>query len=275
MISDVFRRLKHRQRQKRAIAEIDARPVEPGSPHGLPAPLIVSLTSYPARFGTLAITLKAILRQSVRPDKVILWLAEGDEEYLPPEVAALKSEGLEVAVCPDWRSYKKIVPALLAYPDSYLVTADDDLYYMADWLDGLVRSAAIGYRIAGHRAHRVSLNKNGVPCQYEEWQKNIKGPQQSHLVFLTGGMGTIYAPGALHSDVINPKLFMELCPSADDIWLYWMYRLSGIEAQKIGDRIRIVEWEGSQAENLRSVNLSGRGNDRAIQAMLRRYGWPG
>lgn len=275
MISDVFRRLKHRQRQKRAIAEIDARPVEPGAPHGLPAPLIVSLTSYPARFGTLAITLKAILRQSVRPDKVILWLAEGDEEYIPPGVVALKSEGLEVAVCPDWRSYKKIIPTLSAYPEACIVTADDDVYYPRDWLAELVQAASGRAQVVCNRAHRISLNGDLGPAPYEEWQHNIARPEQSALVFLTGVMGVLYAPGSFHEDVLRDDLFTQLSPGSDDVWLYWMHRMAGIEAQKIGGRARIVEWAGSQATSLRTENVTGSGNDHAVQAMLRRYGWPG
>ena len=48
----------------------------PGRPHGLPVPLIISLTSFPARYDTLHLTLKSLMGQSVRPDRVILWLAE-------------------------------------------------------------------------------------------------------------------------------------------------------------------------------------------------------
>lgn len=275
MISDVFRRLKHRQRQKRAIAEIDTRPVEPGTPHGLPVPLIVSLTSYPARFGTLAITLKAILRQSVQPDKVLLWLAEGDEECLPPEVVALKLEGLEVAVCPNWRSYKKIIPALSAYPEACIVTADDDVYYPRDWLAELVRATSGRQEVVCNRAHRVSLNGDLGPGPYKEWEHNIARPEQSALVFLTGVMGVLYAPESFHEDVGRDDLFTQLSPGSDDVWLYWMHRMAGIEAKKIGGRVRIVEWEGSQATSLRDENVTGSGNDRAVQAMLRRYGWPG
>ena len=40
--------------------------------------LIVSLTSYRERFKDLPITIYSILNQSLKPDRVILWL---DEEY--------------------------------------------------------------------------------------------------------------------------------------------------------------------------------------------------
>ena len=40
-----------------------------GRPHGLAAELVVSLTSYPPRFGTLAHTLKSLWRQNVKADR--------------------------------------------------------------------------------------------------------------------------------------------------------------------------------------------------------------
>lgn len=275
MISQAFRRLKHLQRQKRAIAEIDSRPVMPGASHDLSAPLIVSLTSYPARYGTLALTLKALLRQSLQPDKLILWLAKGDEDGLPEEVRALQSEGLEVAICPEWRSYKKIIPTLQAWPDAFIVTADDDVYYPHNWLEGLVFAAAGSAQVACHRAHRITLDNGGLPRLYGDWAHNISRPEQSPLVFLTGVMGVIYAPGVFHPDVLRDDLFTELSPGSDDVWLYWMHRLAGTGAQKIGNRARILEWGGSQVHSLRAQNVTGFGNDRAISAMLGRYGWPG
>lgn len=273
VIGEVFRRFKHRRRIGAALAEIAARPHSAGRAHGLPGPLIVSLTSYPARFGTLALTLKAILRQSVRPDEVILWLDEGDDALLPLAVRDLP--GLSIRICPRWRSYKKIVPTLLANPDAYIVTADDDVYYPRDWLAGLVDAAAQNTPIACHRAHRVALGSDGLPLSYRQWSRNIGKPERSELVFLTGVMGVIYAPGVFHSDVVREDLFTRLAPKTDDVWLYWMHRLTGVEAAKICGRARILEWEGSQAQSLRAGNLTGDGNDRAVRAMLDHFGWPG
>ena len=256
------------------MAEIAARADEPGRPHGLPSPLIVSLTSHAARFATLAPTLSALTHQTVRPDHVILWLAQDDHHCLPPDVAAMP--GVEIRPCPDWRSYKKIVPTLLAHPDAFIATADDDVFYSADWLEQLVAAAAGGADIACLRAHRVVMSDKR-PAEYEQWVQNIDAPEVGPLVFPTGVSGVIYAPGVFHQDVTRDDLFMQLAPAADDIWLYWMHRLVGSRPAKIGSRARILEWEGSQAVSLRSVNrpATGQGgNDRAIAALLDHYGWP-
>lgn len=273
MISEAFRQFKYRRRVRAALAEIDARPRN-GRPHGLPAPLIVSLTSYSLRFDQLIHTLNAILRQSVRPDSVILWLDPDDVDLLPDNIRALTAEGLEIAVCPNWRSYKKIIPTLIHHPGSYIVTADDDAYYGPDWLAGLVEAAKTGLQVTCNRAHRIALGADGLPLPYERWDRNMDHPEQSRLVFLTGVMGVIYAPGVFDPEVTRHEIFTELCPSCDDVWLYWMHRRLGIDATKLGGRVRVLDWPDTQLRALRSENTTGLGNDRGVAAMIARYGFP-
>lgn len=268
MIADAYRRWKHARRVAQARAEIASRSFAP-APHGLDAPLIVSLTSYPPRFGALPHVLASLTSQSVRPDRVILWLAEADIAQLPD---AVRDMGVEIRGCADLRSYKKIVPALIAFPDAFIVTADDDVYYGPDWLAKLVAQAGAG--VVCHRAHLVTL-QDGRPAAYDAWDRNIGVPDRGKLIFPTGVGGVLYAPGMFHPDVTDAARFQRLAPSADDVWLYWMHRLAGSRPEKIGGRFRIVEWPDSQAQNLRSTNLVGDGNDRAVNAMLAEYGWPG
>lgn len=268
MIADAFRRWKQDRRLARAEAEILSRRLDP-APHGLNSPLIVSLTSYPARFGSLHLVLRSLLTQSVRADRVVLWLDDRDERLLPPAITAL---GIEIRVCPNWRSYKKIVPTLAEWPDAHVVTADDDVYYGPDWLAGLVRHAGTG--VVCHRAHRVALGAWGIPRPYADWERNIDAPERSALVFPTGVGGVLYAPGVFHEDVCREDLFQKLAPTADDVWLYWMHRLLGSQPAKIGSRFRITEWRGTQAQNLRAGNLAGDGNDLAVRALIDHYGFP-
>ncbi len=66
------------------------RNVRPRRHHGLPNPLVVSLTSYPPRFPTLHLTLMTLLSQQVLPDRVVLYVFEGDHASLPRDVVALR-----------------------------------------------------------------------------------------------------------------------------------------------------------------------------------------
>lgn len=272
MITSAFRRWKHARRVTYARNEIESRNLTPEF-HGLNAPLVISLTSYPARFSGLEMVLKSLLRQSITADRVILWLAYEDMSSFP---ASLHMPGLEIRSCPNWRSYKKIIPTLMEIPDAYIVTADDDVYYGPDWLAGLVECA--GANVVGYRAHQITMNGRH-PRSYGEWMWNIATPQSSPLIFPTGVGGVLYAPGIFYPEVTDINKFQHLAPSSDDVWLYWMHRLEGSRPQKIGKKFRVIEWPDSQAQNLRNTNLNGRhqglsGNDRALQAMIEEYGWP-
>lgn len=111
---------------------ISHRPIRRGPRHGLDAPLILSLTSYPPRFRTLARSLRCLLNQSVSPDRLILWVAEADHAFLPSNVHKLERQGLEIRTCPDWRSLKKIAPTLMAFPDAYIATAGGSQFDVHD-----------------------------------------------------------------------------------------------------------------------------------------------
>jgi hypothetical protein len=107
-------------------------------PHGLTSELVVTLTSYPARFATLAATINNLLDQEISPDRTVLWLDYRDVASLPEDVRALERHGLGIRGCHSLRSYTKLMPALSQWPNATFVTADDDVYCPTDWLVGLV-----------------------------------------------------------------------------------------------------------------------------------------
>lgn len=244
-------------------------------PHDLPSPLIVSLTSYPARFNKLPLTLKCLLTQSMKADRVILWIAHQDKNALTTAILELQKAGLEIAFCDDLRSYKKIIPSLQNYPDSFIVTADDDVYYWPTWLEELVR----GYQRDGkdvicHRAHHIRLNEDGLPLAYSQWEMETQRVNASPLNFQTGVGGVLYPPDIFHADVLNVEAFKKLCPQADDVWLYWMLRLNGKSVRKTARTCALYCWPETQQIALWQNNLIGGGNDEQIKAMLNVYDLP-
>ena len=189
--------------------------------------LIVSLTSIPQRIPTIFFTLYSLLNQSIKPDMLVLWLGEdhfpNKEKDLPKRVRDLRKYGLTVKWCGDVRSYTKLIPALLAYPNDIIVTADDDVYYAQDWLKLLYESHLREPQFVHcHRAHRVTLEESGEIGPYNNWPQGISTDKASYLNFLTGVGGVLYPPGSLYRDVSNSELFMKLCPTADDVWFWAM-----------------------------------------------------
>ncbi len=272
-----FSHLKWLFRVRACKNELAKRHVTPRA-HGLDAPLVVSLTSYPPRFAQLHLTLRCLLEQTVQPDEVLLWIAHDDMEKLTPEILDLKSQGLTIHPCQELRSYNKLVHAIQENPHRYIVTADDDIYYAADWLEKLTTTAnQYPSQIIAHRAHRVTYQADGAMMSYEQWETNISGPHDGSDIFATGVGGVLYPPNSLDEMSTQVEQFSSLSPTADDIWFYWMARRKGTTVRHVGPKTRVIEWPGSQTVSLRSTNRGiedNNGNDTAIANLTRVLGLP-
>lgn len=255
--------------ERRAESRFTAR--TPGVQHALSTNLTVSLTSFPARFSTLHLTLMCLLTQSVQPDRVVLWVAVGDRAQLPESVLSLQEIGLSIEECEDWHPYKKIIPELIRDPSSCIVTADDDVYYGPDWLQELVEAHVrhAGCVIA-HRSHQM-VSEGERLVSYEQWKLNAGVPVASFMNFAVGIGGVLYPPGCLHPDVTDPLGFLEHAPNADDVWLNWMAKIIGTKCVSLKRRF-IRTWKSSQEVGLYQVNRGERGNDIAIDSTVGRYG---
>jgi len=241
-------------------------------PHGLKSPLIISLTSYPARFNTLPLTLKCLLRQSMVADKVILWIAHQDKQALTPSILELQEYGLEILYCDDLRSFKKIIPTLQAFPRSFVVTADDDVYYWPTWLEELVLSFQEDTKnVICNRGHRIRLGEDGLPMPYIDWEYETKQIGASPLNLPTGVAGVLYPPDIFHSNVLDVEKITRICPCADDVWLYWMIRLNGGMINKRLCKKKLYFWKGTQESGLWQNNVIDGGNDIQIKEMLTEY----
>jgi hypothetical protein len=245
----------------------------PSRKHTLPGHLVVSLTSYPKRFPTLELTLRRILQQSVQPDEAVLWISTEDRQHLPEGVLALQRSGLTVRETRDIRSYKKIIPTLEHYPDSFIITLDDDLVYPLDTIEPLVVQYRSPTEILCRRAHKIFYDAVGKPLPYNQWQLETSDESAPDL-FPTGGAGALYPPRTLASEVLEEPTFTTLAPMADDIWLFWMGRLAGSTVRRVGSRYALVPWPGCHEQGLWVNENANGGNDRVITALTARYGSP-
>ncbi len=141
--------------------------------------LIVSLTSHPARINYVSVAINTILRQRLKPDRVILWLAEEEfknkEADLPDNLLSLKELGLEIKWCENLYSYKKIIPTLRECPNDIIVTADDDLYYAEDWLESLYNAYLKNpENIYVRRAVKVEVRKGKIQDAFKRDMAHLK-----------------------------------------------------------------------------------------------------
>jgi len=247
----------------------------PVKAHCLPGKLVVSFTSYPPRFPKLHLTIKSLLEQSVRPDKIILWIAHDDEEKLPSSLKEyeIKYVWFEIRYCDDLRSFKKIIPALSAFPNDFIVTVDDDVFYSRKWLEGLCESwCGDNKEVVAYRAHKVEFNEDGSMKPYANWHHYYQNNQSGDCLFPTGIGGVLYPPGSLHHEVMNIPLFRELCPHADDVWLFWMERLNHSRVRIPKRKFNVINWHGTDHSGLAQENVNNNGNDRQNERLQRHYG---
>ena len=239
--------------------------------------LIVSLTSFPARIPTIDKTINTLLNQTIKPDRLILWLAEeqfpNKEGDLTQELLNLKEKGLEIRWCEDLRSYKKLVPALREFPEDIIVTADDDLYYQQDWLESLYNEYLQNPNyIYIRRACRIKL-KNNVFSVNPSYAKSDFKP--TFLNQLLGGAGALYPPHSLHEDIFNVEQIKTLIPTHDDIYFWIMAVLKGtkIKLVKIKDA-SLYTVEDTQRYGLCKVNNAlsiGMSPATATERILEKY----
>lgn len=244
-------------------------------PHGLDSRLIVSITSHRPRFEYLHLTVKSILEQIVHFDKLVLWIAYDDFAFLPRSIQAIRSPRFEIRQCTDIRSYKKLVFSLIAFPDDFIVIADDDVYYPYFWLHDLVFvNDSCKNAIRSHMVLRYHHTGDGHVAPYYEWSYDIQDgisrvPSVDLLPLGVGGV--LYPPRSLHSAATHIERFQRVCPDADDFWFYAMSRLQGSQHVKVGTRFRKVEWPGSQNVALWIKN-SPTQNDAIIRNVIQEFG---
>lgn len=196
--------------------------------------IIVSLTSYPARIETLDLTILSMLAQKkTKADKIILWLADSQfpGKTLPKQLNELIKMGLEIKWCEDLKSYKKLIPSLLEYPEDVIVTADDDVLYDFDWLNRLYESYLDNKdMIHCHRITRFKYNSDEFDAVFggRKYANN-----SSYLNKLVGIGGVLYPPHIFDKRVTNVNLFKKLAPTNDDIWFWLMAVLNDTQIKCI------------------------------------------
>ncbi len=195
--------------------------------------LIISLTSFPPRINTVHKTIQSLMLQTMKANKITLWLAEDEfpdrDNELPDELLNLKSYGLEIHYCKNLRSFKKLIPALKLFPDANIITADDDLYYRDSWLKALYdEHVRHPEDLCVHRITKFYIDENGefriIGGGYDTYSCGA-----SYLHKLSGGAGAFYCPNIFHADVMKEELFMTLCPTSDDIWFWLMAVLNHVK----------------------------------------------
>ena len=218
-------------------------------------PVIVSLTSIPSRLSTLDIVISSLLSQSQCPQQIILWLNEDLKQNLPQYLVRLEGDIFKICYCEGNSSYRKLLPSLKDYPNSIIVTCDDDMIYPKNWLSGLYQChknrpkdviSQVGRLITRDDNKQLKAYKNWCFLKYEYTRDN----------FLPVGYGGVLYPCKTFSaEVFNEELFMKLSPKADDLWFKALSFLNDKQSYCASETARPIPLLGSQTFSLRKTNI--------------------
>jgi len=234
---------------------------------------IVTLTSYGNRiFTTAPYAINSLFRQTILPDKIVLWLSE---KTISPRLKELQEHGLEIRFCEDLKSYKKLIPALREFPDDVLVTADDDIYYGKNWFANFKWNYEKDTcKIYCQMAHEIVLGKDNRISPYERWRKRVRTVVDSNCLFPVGAGGILYPPNVLHRTVLDTSSFLSLAPTGDDIWFWAMARLQGTQHALVPNgyaNFEEINSDETGEDPLWHENVLNGRNDAQIMNVLRRF----
>lgn len=189
--------------------------------------VVVSLTTFPPAAPFAVKAIESVLAGAVLPDRLVLYvtLSEFEGGVLPADLQELAARHPVFEIRNydrNIRSYRKLIPALVDFPDSVVVTIDDDILYHRNMLRDLLRwHRRFPRAVLAHRAKKI---KPGKP--YRSWKKYrwyhflLKRINLGFLNLPTGVAGVLYPPHCLKADMLDPELFTRIAPTTDDIW-FW------------------------------------------------------
>ena len=236
--------------------------------------IIVSFTSFPARIDMVWQVVLCMLKQTLPPQKIILWLSRkqfsGDKD-IPLRLKELQGEVFQIRfVDGDIRSHKKYYYVSKEYPDSLIFLIDDDIYYPTDIIERSY-NAYLKHKdsIICNYGYQIGYYNDGRLKPYREW-KHVYSETVGNNLFFGSGAGTLFKPSFMHNDLTNIELALELTPRADDIWLNAMAKLAMTPVCILspGLYLPII----SDTESLKSINNGESYNDVQLKSVEAFYG---
>lgn len=243
--------------------------------------LVVSITSYGKRLNYVFLTIESILNQKYKPSRIILWLYKDDvptgwyKKLLERQV----KRGLIIKyVDVDVRSFKKLSFMLderyITLNDSvkYIVTADDDIFYPANWLVGFKLNYCLlneKKAVLCYRGRNIVVREDGSIAPYDQWNLATKDSSRFYSILPTGVSGICYPRESLDNTIQLFTDIMERCPYADDIWYKMVTLKNGYESKLIVDKsIHYVPVFTGFTKGLEKTNVLNKRNDIQLKSTM-------
>ena len=173
--------------------------------------LICTLTTFPDRIDSVQYTIKSLFNQSMKPDKIVLWLAESEfkDFEFPESIKQLQKRGLELRYCENYFGHKRYYKIIEEQrEDELIVMFDDDIifpYYMLErlydkWLEFPDCVICDRGQVLTFEGHDV-LNPG-------RWSSisNVGIDTPSYRILASPGGGCLFPPRAFYKDANNTDI---------------------------------------------------------------------
>jgi hypothetical protein len=214
----------------------------------------------------------------LKPDVVVLVLSGEEinpELDLPESVLNFKKYGLEILTANDnLKPHNKYYYTMNKYPNSIIITVDDDCYYDKNIVSSLYSSYCnYSHSVSARRVHKMTVNDNGFLNPYNQWINEYHRSLKPRFdTIATGCGGVLYPPGILPIETFCIENIKKLCLNADDIWLKFMEIKNNIPVVWVkSNRIHAIGIRNTQTVKLGTTNVAENMNDHYIKKLQNYY----
>ena len=204
-------------------------------------PVYISLTSIFKNQNILLQTLQSIMKQTKLPDKICLYLSEesyildtGFKDKKITDSYLLKfinnNSIIDIKWVKNTGPYRKLLPLLKDKwdEDCIIITIDDDTIYDTHLIENLINDYNKQDCVIGYRGFTPLFDK----LENFDYYKRDKPQHLSLYNVFTGKGGILYKPQFFHKThnlIFNDKIYLDTCPTSDDIWFYIVRLLNNVE----------------------------------------------
>lgn len=237
--------------------------------------IIISLTTIPSRLDKVSLCIEGLLRQTIKPDKIILWLAKSEfkDIILNEDLISQKKRGLEIHYCDNLKAHKKYYYTIKKYPNDIVITVDDDTYYPEDLIENMIKIYKdYKHCVICYAAHEITFKNNEIQ-KYSAWNSlSPNAIKPSYMLMAVGWGGVLYPPYCLNKNFLDKEKIKELCFYSDDLWLKAMELLNGTKVKKVNRYTK--NWAvipDTQKQALFNYNVIKGKNDIQLKNVLKEY----
>lgn len=207
--------------------------------------IVVSFTTLPNRIYLIDRVVESIMKQSVVPDKIILYISADDFQTIPEKLVQLSKKTPKFGIKLIKENYKvatKLIPALKDFPDDILINIDDDLVYKPDLIENLVNAYKKygNKRIYSVAGHKLWFDTNG---NLHKEKSYILHEYDGYDCSFMSGHGTLYPPHIFdNTNALNYQLMKRLCPTQDELWFWANGLINNIKTHIVGKYAYLHDW---------------------------------